>query len=129
MNDKMKTAISIIAIAGLCACAAPNKQTNIKKPPHRWTAEDEARHDWTDEEQWDYSKWTDEELRKTYRNTKYSLIANPYYSRLAEEDVLHEIIKKEMLRRGIDLDKENQKVNEILRKESAKMWKKKLKQL
>lgn len=30
MNDKMKTAISIIAIACLCACTAPTEQTQIQ---------------------------------------------------------------------------------------------------
>lgn len=127
MNDKMKTAISIIAIACLCACTSPNEQTQSQPPRHNPTNWIDI--PWTDEEKWGYSNWTDEELRKTYRNTKYRLIANRYYSRLAEDDVLHEMVKKEMIRRGIDVDKENQKVNETLRKESAKMWKKKPKQL
>ena len=38
MNDKMKTAISIIAIACLCACTAQTKQTPIQPPRTAYTA-------------------------------------------------------------------------------------------
>ena len=38
MNDKMKTAISIIAIAGLCACTSTNEQTQVQTPRTEDTA-------------------------------------------------------------------------------------------
>ena len=79
MNNKMKTAISIIAAACLCACTPTNEQAKIQPPRTAYTAPAKENY-W--EEKWEeidnkmkeeIHKWTDLFLSQSYLYTKIQL--------------------------------------------------------